>query len=773
MLPGFIGSLIRKWPASQDGRSREKQERDPAPSGNDADRLADGAIEKRVTVFWHDAIRFVSLDDLIKEHARAPELSFDEAAAGHVPGTLPGNQSDTEANADDEGRDVIAAIGLAAKDWRRLRGRSGQARYLLAIPARLTQTGYLLPKGGEVPFFNPTCIQSNDWRNDVFITTTEIVSEWIDAHSFANIQEWPPFWAFALDMLAGATFEPAADIDAARDLLATALGRAEPQDWIVKVVPTASRSDATTHIASVYAHLMEPEEDLGPDLRTYRRLIAGCSGNSVLAGHDAELADGRVFGHIDAFKVPDGAPSVLRTRDIFPLDPSQRQVVRHACGLEGGEILAVNGPPGTGKTATLRAVIASYWVRAALAEDRPPIIIGCGATNQAVTNIIEAFIEAPHRADDYPLARRWNPFVGPYGMFFASDSYANEYPDKIVKYQGFQKSSRIKDRCLFTLREGRNPFSPNELGDLTAHYLGQARECPEIRSAELPGILAELRTLLRHVAIDIPNYLRGVTARTSAGWRCDLGADELIKTEVLPLIDRRNDFVRAAFDKLATYAREPSRDHVRDLVADAECDEAEAARLLVESVIDGSLRPHAFHIAARYWEGRFLEASAERLYTRSEENLKEALQRICMLTPCIVATINRVPLLFQIEDLNPDKTRHLAYGLADLLIMDESGQAVPEAGAACFALTKRALVVGDLRQLEPVPAIQPQNEIGLLSRQNADADFYTYLVDTFKTPSCGSILGMAQRASSYHDRFANGLTLLFHYRCVKAHHRLL
>jgi hypothetical protein len=50
-----------------------------------------------------------------------------------------------------------------------------------------------------------------------------------------------------------------------------------------------------------------------------------------------------------------------------------------------------------------------------------------------------------------------------------------------------------------------------------------------------------------------------------------------------------------------------------------------------EAVIDGSLRPHAFHIAARYWEGRFLEAAAVRLFTRTEENVIDALQRICML----------------------------------------------------------------------------------------------------------------------------------------------
>ena len=199
---------------------------------------------------------------------------------------------------------------------------------------------------------------------------------------------------------------------------------------------------------------------------------------------------------------------------------------------------------------------------------------------------------------------------------------------------------------------------------------------------------------------------------------------------------------------------------------DAECSQAEAVRLLVESVIDCSLRPHAFHIAARYWKGRFIQESAVRLFTHSEENLRDALQRICMLTPCIVSTINSLPKLFSIDHPNPDYPRHFAYGMADLLVMDESGQAVPEVGAVCFALTKRALVVGDLKQLEPVPTIQPQNEITLLARRKA-VDDYTYLMDTFKTPSSGSILAMAQLASSYHDRYGKGLTLLFHYRCVR------
>lgn len=760
MLPGFIESLIKKWPSLR-GLPEKGHE-----SNADLTRPLDAETIRLVTAFWYDAIRFVALDDLLKQHANAPELTFEQAAAGRVTRAAPKDQSDDDG--DDRGREIVVTIGLAPCDWWRLEGKSTKARYLLAIPARQNSNGHFIPAGTEAPFFNPKRIQSNDERNDVFVTRQEIINDWMDAHPLPLAQEWSPLWAYALGMLTGAVLEPTANLDAARESLARALGLTMPQDWIVKIVPAAATNESTAEVARVYRYLLESDEKVDRDIKTYHRLMTGVSGRRALAGDEAARADAEALGHIDAFKPPvQGANVGFQTREIFPLDPSQRQVVRHACRLGEGEILAVNGPPGTGKTATLRAVIGSYWVRAALTQDRPPIIVGCGATNQAVTNITEAFIDAAHQAEDYPLAQRWNPFVNSYGMFFASDTFAKDNPEKVKKYQGFQRSRSIKDRCLFTLREARNPFSPNELAELTDSYLQKAADCTDIHGADVASITVELRALLKIIAIDIPHYLRQATARASSGARCNLLADERIKTHVLPLIARQNKFAQQrTFLRLVAYARAPSPDHVKEIMTDAECDEAEAARLLVETVIDCTLRPHAFHIAARYWEGRFLESAAVRLYTRSEENLKDALQRSCMLAPCIVSTVNSLPKLFSIENPNPDCPRHFAYGMADLLIMDESGQAVPEAGAACFALAKRALVVGDLKQLEPVATIQPQNEIAILARHKAIGE-YTYLVDTFKTPSSGSVLAMAQLASSYHDRFGNGLTLLFHYRCVQ------
>jgi hypothetical protein len=131
---------------------------------------------------------------------------------------------------------------------------------------------------------------------------------------------------------------------------------------------------------------------------------------------------------------------------------------------------------------------------------RPDQIPSChGATNQAVTNITEAFVETAHTENDYVLAQRWNPFVNSYGIFFASDRFAKENAGKMRNYQDFQKSVNIKERCLFSLREARNPFSPNELPELRAHYLRKAAETAELRGTELDQIVTELRSLLRRL----------------------------------------------------------------------------------------------------------------------------------------------------------------------------------------------------------------------------------------------------------------------------------
>ena len=104
----------------------------------------------------------------------------------------------------------------------------------------------------------------------------------------------------------------------------------------------------------------------------------------------------------------------------FPLSPSQRQALHGLLTLEEGSLLAVNGPPGTGKTTFLQSVVASLWAKAALDQREPPIIAACSTNNQAVTNILDSFAATASSGSDSPFAERWLPDLTSYGLYLPS-----------------------------------------------------------------------------------------------------------------------------------------------------------------------------------------------------------------------------------------------------------------------------------------------------------------------------------------------------------------
>jgi len=105
----------------------------------------------------------------------------------------------------------------------------------------------------------------------------------------------------------------------------------------------------------------------------------------------------------------------------FPLAKEQRQVLAYLDAAKPGEVIAVNGPPGTGKTTMLLSAVAGLWVKAALEGGDPPIIVAASSNNQAVTNIIEAF-GRDFGAGTGVFAGRWLPDVTSFGVFLPSHS---------------------------------------------------------------------------------------------------------------------------------------------------------------------------------------------------------------------------------------------------------------------------------------------------------------------------------------------------------------
>ncbi len=100
----------------------------------------------------------------------------------------------------------------------------------------------------------------------------------------------------------------------------------------------------------------------------------------------------------------------------FPLAKSQREAVYAFTQMEQYDVLAVNGPPGTGKTTFLQSVVANLVVQSVI-ENKPPFLIVASSTNnQAITNILESF----ELKSDSIISERWIPGIKSFGLYLSS-----------------------------------------------------------------------------------------------------------------------------------------------------------------------------------------------------------------------------------------------------------------------------------------------------------------------------------------------------------------
>ncbi|MCD8262436.1 MAG: AAA domain-containing protein [Bacteroides sp.] len=199
-----------------------------------------------------------------------------------------------------------------------------------------------------------------------------------------------------------------------------------------------------------------------------------------------------------------------------------------------------------------------------------------------------------------------------------------------------------------------------------------------------------------------------------------------------------------------------------------------------------TLRHRAFQLAVHYWEGKWI-LETEKAWKKDPEHYRktgkqatiERWQRHAMLTPCFVSTFFMAPKFFTCckysgQDEQGKKLYDTIplYSLADLLIVNEAGQVTPEVGAATFALAKQAMVVGDVKQIEPVWSTTHKIDKGNLKKARIIRQYHDQKIEEVYSPkgflsSDGSIMKMAQNASAYQEKglHERGVLLVEHRRC--------
>ncbi|PWV49576.1 AAA domain-containing protein [Chitinophaga sp. S165] len=531
----------------------------------------------------------------------------------------------------------------------------------------------------------------------------------------------------------------------------------------------------------------------------------------------------------------------------YPLSISQRKSLYHFLGLKRGELLAVNGPPGTGKTTLLQSVVANEVVQSAINGGNPPVILACSTNNQAVTNIIDSFSSVKQKPG--LLYQRWLPDVKGFGLYLPSQAKAVAKDIPYIKRTGGILSG------AHTEKENSNYLATAEM-----QFLANFEAYSGVKDLSISAIADQIRSHLIEKQAALQEGIRlwkqykrihGLLQELSPGAETDLfknqhleenkldqmeAAIKLLESRVSDYLETESfwiklfSFFRFIKEKRAVrlkqifrdspieytsidFYRIPAISHFFDeklklinqirmysqawnawkqknnIESNPPIDDTEfkAADRNKQSFfydeLEMGLKYDLFYLATHYWEGRWLLATEElvredRTRKNGRVDAQQRWQRFAMLTPCFVSTFYMAPKFFTYSKLNKISIAKSVWetppllDFIDLLIVDEAGQVSPEVGAATFALAKKAIIVGDTLQIEPVWNVPLKVDYANLIRYKvANSIENTNIVDDLDTKgflsSSGSIMKMAQKASAYHayPTMERGMMLTEHRRC--------
>ncbi|EPO7874736.1 AAA domain-containing protein [Escherichia coli] len=495
-------------------------------------------------------------------------------------------------------------------------------------------------------------------------------------------------------------------------------------DWIEKpeqyelaehgyIVKTAQSGGASFHILSLYDHLLVCNKDVPLFNRFASREV-----------HAAEslLAPGAKF-----------SDRLGHSGDKFPLAKAQRDALSHFLDARHGDILAVNGPPGTGKTTLVLSIIATQWARAALEKSEPPVIIATSTNNQAVTNIIEAFGKDFSQGSG-AMAGRWLPELKSFGAYFPSSSRKAEAAKKYQTEDFFnqvESKEYVEDALLFYLEKAKAAFpekecsSPEKVIELLHGQLAAKSE-QLIRLNATWQTLSQVWAARELIANDIEQYLdnlnkllsgqeQKITLLKSAKteWKKYRAGESLIYSlfSWLPAVRSKRQYQIQLFleDKLGA------------LIAGNQWSDPET----IERNIDGLLN------------------SAEREQTTYRQQIDSA-HEIILKEQQAVQEWQRLAL-----DLGYEGDEELSFSQADEL-------ADTQIRFPAFLLTTHYWEGRWLMDMASIDDLQ--EEI---------TEKYTAIADLGKSAASGSVMKIAQFASRYQydPELARGMYLYEHRRC--------
>lgn len=614
------------------------------------------------------------------------------------------------------------------------------------------------------------------------------------------------------------------------------------------------------HLIRLYDHILaaKPEIPLFEKLRSYEARPS----RQPLTLPQSEYWYSNHYGHINA---------------KHPLSTSQREAMVEFAQLSAGDILAVNGPPGTGKTTLLQSIVAQVWIDAALKKTPEcPLILVTSTNAKAVENVLDSFAKIAEETGH----KRWHPYDKGFGLFLASASRETSHPTCIStdqhEFQSWESLAQLEASERFFIDCAEQDFAQkqnsiaqvvdvlharlsssaarlkhiialryeicSELGNQSDHsvsaqcdpalasyqqHRAAAEAALQTACAQLEEVEAELglieskrqneeqqankseqawNTYLATTPLwlDFLAFLPPLRRRRDAKDRAFLLANPMtqnllnrdqvassfaahrqaieqnahkISATLLALQKQlksaRNEAIERKQAAVAASARlEQLIQRWKSVLGDDLGSLFDVSLAQLNPQLDTLIRAQMFALADWYWTGRWLLLVRKRLQESAKDSkgkakLEAMYRRFAMLSPCLVSNFHVVPQFFiawQGDDMP-------LWNSIDLLIVDESGQVSPDVGAGVFSLAKKAVVVGDTHQIEPVwntgEHIDRANAVKFGMTAHKHDPTYDEIAEGGYTPASGNLMRMANRAcevQKYPE--LRGLMLTEHRRCV-------
>ncbi|MBT5954464.1 AAA family ATPase [bacterium] len=626
----------------------------------------------------------------------------------------------------------------------------------LVIIATLSKNGQLLPTD-KAPWIPREWLAPNESSNptigeliniDTFLTQTP----------YENIQTWVSVMTFAIGLLSAAIDH---DIDPKKIT----------PDYLSQLSVNESYEQSMKGLILIDPPIIEAKRNI---ISVLEAVIENESGNNLFENYATPTsASIRPFKSLEHNRAS-GIKHVGQMTNEFPLSSNQRNALHYLFNQKKGEILAVNGPPGTGKTTLLRSVVANLWTQAALDETDPPIIVAASNNNQAVTNILESFARIEETESDPSIQGRWIPDLKSYGLYLCSQTKAKSKP-------------KPKHCYLSPDNEGvmSNLQTSEYIDKATPYFLNKFKEWKPLES--IKNVMDAKKIIhkdMLKIQKEIKNgflYLKKfqlIHDELEKKYTNLKNLNQLKSTSLEKETAIRSNENQIADAKAFKEKYVKTKKKLTSWISIHKPNEVHGKKYedQINDICDKTLRFKLFKLATHYWEAKWLVETKQFVLgydedKKSPSKLRRKFLRFAKLTPCFVSTFFMVPSFFMAFVKEDDVWKKMPlFDEIDLLIVDESGQALADVSSASFALAKRALIVGDTDQIEPVWNIPPSVDIANLKLSNLITGQFTYEDFWLKSgllASSGNLMKVAQRRCSVHqyDKLQRGLYLTEHRRC--------